>query len=99
MRKIAPGTSIRVGNGAARFCPRRKTEPRAVAPRTKLRARGTRVPVPSQPAQRHFLDLVAFALAQNESRALASGQDVLVQIDEVDARPDRRRSLDRFLVR
>ena len=51
-----------------------------------------------QPPQRHFLDLVARDLLQDEVGALARRDDVLVQIDQIDARPDRRRGLDRFRV-
>ena len=37
--------------------------------------------VASQPPQRHFLDLVALALLQDEVGALARRQDIFVQID------------------
>ena len=43
--------------------------------------------------------MMALALFQDEVGALARRQDVLVQIDEIDARPDRGRGLDRLLVR
>src|SRR6202051_483148 len=42
-------------------------------------------------SQRHFLDVVAFALLQDQIGALPGRQNVLVQIDEVDAIPDRCR--------
>src|SRR6267142_2692364 len=51
-----------------------------------------------QPPQRHLLDQVALALCEDQVGTLARRQDVLVQIDKVDARPDRARSLDRVLI-
>src|ERR1700730_14770065 len=52
-----------------------------------------------QPPQRHFLDQVALDLLQDQVGALARRQDVLAQIEKVEARPDRRRGLDRLRVR
>ncbi len=43
-----------------------------------------------QSPQRHFLDLVAFALLEDEIGTLPRRQDILIQIDEIDAIPDRR---------
>src|SRR4029077_4058369 len=48
--------------------------------------------------QRYVLDHVACSLLQDEVGALPRRQDVLVQIDEVDAIPDRGRGVRRFLV-
>jgi hypothetical protein len=52
-----------------------------------------------QPPQRDLLDQVAFDLLQDEVGALARRQNVLAQIEKIDARPDRRRSLNRLRVR
>jgi hypothetical protein len=40
-----------------------------------------------------------FALLQDEMGSLTGRQDVFVKIAEIDAFPDRRRGLDRILVR
>jgi magnesium chelatase family protein len=52
-----------------------------------------------QPSQRHFLDEMALDLLQDQVGALARRQNVLAQIEEIDARPDRGRGLDRLRVR
>ena len=52
-----------------------------------------------QPPQRDLFDQMALDLPQDEIGALARRQDVLAQIEEVDARPDRGRGLDRLRVR
>src|SRR5215472_772973 len=52
-----------------------------------------------QPPQRDFLDQVALDLLQDQVGALARRQNVLAQIEEIDARPDRGRGLDRLRVR
>jgi len=66
-----------------------------VAARAARRERELRL----QPPQRHFFDQVAFDLLQDEVSALARRQDVLAQIEAIDARPDRGRSRDRLRVR
>src|SRR5438045_8138711 len=45
----------------------------------------------SNPSQRHTLNLVVGALAQDEPGALARGQDVLVEVLGVDGAPDLER--------
>ena len=52
-----------------------------------------------EPAQRHFLDQVAFVLLQDEIGALARRQDIVVQIDQIDTLPDRGCHLHRVGVR
>src|SRR5262249_54038883 len=72
-----------------RRCPTARSSTRCAA-RRELRL---------QPPQRDLLDQVAFDLLQDEVGALARRQDVLAQIEEIDARPDRGRGLDRLRVR
>src|SRR3954452_10442443 len=50
----------------------------------------------SQSPQRDLLHHVIGALGQDEVGALPRRQDVLAQIDEIDARPDGGRGLDRL---
>src|SRR5262245_39411902 len=45
-------------------------------------------PQASQPPERDLLDQVALALGEDQVGALARGEDVFVQIDEVNPRPD-----------
>src|SRR4051794_27121579 len=52
----------------------------------------------SQPPQRHFLHQVAPALAQDQVRTLPRRQNVVMQIDEIDALPDRCGGVDSFLI-
>src|ERR1043166_6362364 len=52
----------------------------------------------SQLPQPHFLHQMVRLFLQDEVGALARGEDVLVQVHEVDAVPDRGRGLDRLLV-
>src|SRR5262245_43606580 len=52
-----------------------------------------------QPPQRDLVDQVALDLLQDQVGALARRQDVLAQIEKIDARPDRRRGLNRLRVR
>src|SRR4029077_7115044 len=52
----------------------------------------------SQPAQRDFLDAVAFALFQNQVGTWTRRHDILVQVNEIDPIPDGGRSLDRLAV-
>src|SRR5262249_13049627 len=52
-----------------------------------------------QSSQCHLFDQVALDLLQDEVGALTRRQDILAQIEEIDARPDRGRGLDRLRVR
>src|SRR5262249_15660572 len=74
-----------------RRCPTARSSTRCAAPRE----REFRL----QPPQRDLLDQVALDLLQDEVGALTRRQDVLAQIEEIDARPDRGRGLDRLRVR
>src|SRR5262249_9090732 len=74
-----------------RRCPTARSSTRCAAPRE--RELGLEAP------QRHFLDQMALDLLQDQVGALARRQDVLTQIEEIDARPDRGRGLDRLRVR
>ena len=48
--------------------------------------------------KRHVLDHVTLTLLQDEVGTLPRRQDVLVQVDEIDAVPNRRRGGDRLVV-
>src|SRR5262249_24379178 len=74
-----------------RRCPTAPSSTRCAAPRERE--------LPSQPPQRHFFHEVALDLLQDQVGALARRQDVLAQIEEIDAPPDRRRGRDRLRVR
>ena len=53
------------------------------------RVSSSRIDLASQLAQRHFLNRMVFLLGENEIGALARGQNIFVQIGEVDPLPDR----------
>ena len=50
-------------------------------------------------AQRHLLDEMALALLQDEIGALAGRQNIVMQVEQVDAAPDGSCSFDGFFVR
>src|SRR5271170_8229437 len=56
-----------------------------------MRRRWALVASRSQLSQGHFFDPVARALGQKEVGARSRRQDILVQVDEIDASPDRSR--------
>src|SRR5580704_17091743 len=63
------------------------------------RCRGTlNAGAASQPAQRDLLDLMAFALLEDQIGAGPGRQDIFAQVDQVDAVPDRSRGGDRLRV-
>src|SRR5271165_3926035 len=82
-----------VGGGSAKAGAAAKARP--TSPAQRQPDRGT---MALQLAQRDFLDPMAAALGQLEVGAWPGRQNVLVQIDEIDAHPDRARRRLRFVV-